>query len=110
MPNAPTLYDLLEVSPQASSPVIRAAYRCLAQLAHPDKHRGDGLASERQTKINGAYAVLSDPARRQRYDQVLALRTAFVERRRCEAAPLGGTSVGTHQSQDMRAYAFRPLV
>lgn len=109
MPHSPTLYDLLEVSPHASPSVIRAAYRCLAQSAHPDKHWGDGQASERQAHINGAYAVLSDPVRRRRYDQTLGLQPAFVERRWCDGAPLNSAGAGASHKQDVRAFAFRPL-
>jgi DnaJ-class molecular chaperone len=104
------LYDLLEVSPHASPSVIRAAYRCLAQSAHPDKHWGDGQASERQAHINGAYAVLSDTVRRRRYDQTLGLQPAFVERRRCDGAPLNSAGADAFHKQDVRAFAFRPLV
>lgn len=110
MPQPTTLYDMLEVSPHASPSVIRAAYRCLAQSAHPDKHWGDGQASERQAQINGAYAVLSDPLRRRRYDQGLDLQPAFVERRRCDGAPLSSAGAGTIQKQGVRAFAFRPLI
>lgn len=110
MPHPPTLYDLLEVSPHASPSVIRAAYRCLAQSAHPDKHWGDGQASERQAQINGAYAVLSDPLKRRRYDQGLGLQPAFVERRRCDGAPLNSAGASAILAKSVRAFAFRPLV
>ncbi len=110
MPQPPTLYDLLEVSPHASTSVIRAAYRCLAQSAHPDKHRGDGHASERQTQINGAYAVLSDPLRRRRYDEASGLQPAFVERRRCDGAPLNSAGASAMLVKNVRAFAFRRLV
>ena len=110
MPHSPTLYDLLEVSPRASTQVIRAAYRCLAQTAHPDKHLGDGVASERQAQINGAYAVLSDPMRRQLYDRTMGLQQPFVERRSGDSTPLGSATEGVNQVPIFRAFAFRPLV
>lgn len=103
-----TLYDTLEVSPRACPQVIRAAYRCLAQCHHPDKQAGSQAASDRQTLINQAYAVLSDPARRQRYDQTIALNERFMERRgNVEAAPMPS---GTASSHTARPFAFRPLV
>lgn len=66
-----TLYDLLEVSPDASPEVIRAAYRQLALKYHPDKQpdgRARQQAEERMKQINAAYDILSDPARRAEYD------------------------------------------
>jgi DnaJ-class molecular chaperone len=103
-----TLYDTLEVSPRACPQVIRAAYRCLAQCNHPDKQSGSQAASERQTLINQAYDVLSDPARRQRYDQAIALNDRFIERR----GSAGGTPLqsGTGHPKMSRPFVFRPLV
>jgi DnaJ-class molecular chaperone len=64
----PTLYETLEVSPQASPSVIRAAYRCLAQHHHPDKHPNSDDAGQRLAQINFAYSVLADPVKRRRQD------------------------------------------
>lgn len=103
-----TLYDTLQVSPRACPQVIRAAYRCLAQCHHPDKQAGSQAASERQTLINQAYDVLSDPARRQRYDQTIALNDRFMERRGSSGvAPLPS---GTGHAKTSRPFVFRPLV
>jgi DnaJ-class molecular chaperone len=69
-----TLYDLLEVSPNASPEVIKAAYRQLALKYHPDKQpdaRARQRAEERMKQINAAYEILSDPARRAEYDRHL---------------------------------------
>jgi curved DNA-binding protein CbpA len=63
-----SLYDVLEVSPNAGGAVIKAAYRCLVQQYHPDKNPGDPMAAERLSMINHAYAVLADPLQRSRYD------------------------------------------
>ncbi|MBS0336912.1 MAG: DnaJ domain-containing protein, partial [Proteobacteria bacterium] len=63
-----SLYEILEVSPNASAAVIKAAYRCLAQQHHPDKNPGDRTAEARLSLINQAYAVLADPVLRARYD------------------------------------------
>ena len=107
----PTLYDLLEVSPYASLRVIRAAYRCLAQCSHPDKHAGASEAMAQQSRFNEAYALLSDPLRRQRYDQSIGLPPARAQERRSP----GGTwpspvSAEPAQGKTMRAFAFRPLI
>ncbi|OGQ60983.1 MAG: hypothetical protein A3J24_12445 [Deltaproteobacteria bacterium RIFCSPLOWO2_02_FULL_53_8] len=105
-----TLYDILEVSPRACPQVIRAAYRSLAQYHHPDKQAGSIAASERQAQINHAYAVLSDPAQRQRYDQTIAVRDGFSERRGAgvQAPDHPGEGVAV-QHKAARPFAFRPL-
>lgn len=69
-----TLYDLLEVSPNASPEVIKAAYRQLALKYHPDKQARETdrrLAEERMKAINAAYETLIDPVRRADYDRHL---------------------------------------
>lgn len=110
MTTQPTLYDLLEVSPYASLRVIRAAYRCLAQHSHPDKHAGAPEAVAQQSHFNEAYAVLSDSFKRERYDQSIGLPFRFQERR----APLSNrpvsVSAGIGPAKAMRAFAFRPLI
>jgi len=59
------LYAVLEVRPSATSAEIRAAFRRLARAHHPDL----GAASAaRMIALNRAYAVLSDPEKRRRYD------------------------------------------
>ena len=65
---ATTYYEILEVSPNASQAVIRAAYKSLMQRSHPDKNSGD-LQMEQQTILIGqAFDVLSDPEKRKAYD------------------------------------------
>lgn len=76
-----TLYEVLGLSPRASTDVIRAAYRCLAQHHHPDKNAGAAVANDRQAMINRAYAVLSDPHQRDVYDLKIGLNHSFFERR-----------------------------
>lgn len=61
------LYEILGVSTDASSQEIKAAYRRLARELHPDVN-GDPSDQERFKEITGAYEILSDPAKRQRYD------------------------------------------
>lgn len=109
MQGAPTLYDTLEVSPRACPQVIRAAYRCLAQYHHPDKQAGSTAASERQAQINHAYAVLSDPGQRQRYDQTMALQDRFIERRGSGVVAPSRTGAQSSQPEASRPFVFRPL-
>jgi curved DNA-binding protein CbpA len=66
-----THYDNLRVTRNATPGVIKAAYRALSQEFHPDKNLGRDTT--RIMKIlNEAYAVLSDPEARARYDASLS--------------------------------------
>ncbi len=58
-------YRVLGVSRQSTDAEIKRAYRKLAREHHPDR-RG-GCRSEEFIRIQEAYEVLSDPARRRRY-------------------------------------------
>jgi DnaJ-class molecular chaperone len=61
-------YKTLGVSRTATDKEIKAAYRKLAKVNHPDVNKGDPAAAERFKGITEAYAVLSDPEKRRRYD------------------------------------------
>ena len=65
----PDHYDTLGVARDADASTIKSAYRKLALRYHPDRNNGDGEAEERFKAINEAYAVLSDPEKRARYDR-----------------------------------------
>ena len=67
MAPASDFYDVLGVSRGASQDEIQRAYRKLARTYHPDLN-SDPAAEERFKEISEAYAVLSDPKTRQRYD------------------------------------------
>jgi hypothetical protein len=60
------LYDTLQVSPSASLEVIKAAYRSLSRLYHPDVPATGSAVKMRA--LNGAYEILSDPKKRKEYD------------------------------------------
>ena len=62
-------YKTLGVSRTATQAEIKKAFRKLARDSHPDKHPGDKSAEARFKAINEANAVLSDPAKRSKYDQ-----------------------------------------
>jgi len=61
-------YELLGVAKGASTQDIKKAYRKLALKCHPDTNKGDKAAEEKFKKISEAYAVLSDPVKKQQYD------------------------------------------
>jgi curved DNA-binding protein len=62
-------YEVLGVKKTATEEEIKKAYRKLAMKHHPDRNPGNKQAEERFKEINEAYAVLSDKAKRQQYDQ-----------------------------------------
>ena len=68
-----SFYDVLGVREEASLDEIRTAFRRLARERHPDRFQGpERAAAEREFQaMTEAYNVLSDPARRERYDQSL---------------------------------------
>jgi DnaJ-class molecular chaperone len=61
-------YQILGVARSAASDEIRAAYRKLAKLHHPDLNPGNKAAEERFKAISSAYDVLDDDTKRARYD------------------------------------------
>ncbi len=63
-------YETLGVGRQATKDEIRKFYRRLARTYHPDVNPGDKAAEERFKDIQEAYAVLSNPENRKRYDQL----------------------------------------
>ncbi len=83
-PENQTFYELLHVSRSAPVEVIRASYRTLMQRLkhHPDLGGDPRLAA----MINEAYAVLTDPARRQAYDLQLDAEVSTPGRRRAGPA------------------------
>ena len=86
------LYELLQVSPNADPEIIQAAYRRLILRYHPDRS-SDPNAAEMTQRLNDAYAILSDPARRVAYDSDLRQRTSG------SASGAGQTSSRTSQSR-----------
>lgn len=62
-------YNTLGIDKNASADDIKKAYRKLALKYHPDRNPGDKKSAEEKfKKISEAYAVLSDPEKRQQYD------------------------------------------
>src|SRR5437016_5327786 len=61
-------YELLQIDATATFDDIHKAYRSLALAYHPDRNPAPGSASM-MSSINEAYTVLSEPSKRQLYDQ-----------------------------------------
>ena len=62
-------YEVLGVEKGASEDEIKKAYKKLARKYHPDMNPGDKEAEEKFKEINEANEVLSNPDKRQKYDQ-----------------------------------------
>ena len=62
-------YDVLGVSRSSSSDEIKKAYRKIAIKFHPDKNPGNNEAEEKFKEAAEAYEVLSNPQKKQQYDQ-----------------------------------------
>jgi molecular chaperone DnaJ len=61
-------YQILGVEKIATPESITKAYRKLARLHHPDRNIGDQGAEAKFKEVQGAYDILSDPAKRKVYD------------------------------------------
>ena len=62
-------YKLLGVERGADDATIQKAYRKLAKLHHPDLNPGKPEAEAKFKEISAAYALLSDPEKRARFDR-----------------------------------------
>ena len=62
-------YEILGVTRTATDQDLKSSYRRLAHQHHPDKNPNDPHAEERFKEAAEAYAVLSDPEQRSRYDR-----------------------------------------
>lgn len=86
-------YATLGVSRDAGADEIRKAYRKLARRYHPDLNPGDKAAEEKFKKVQEAYEILSDPKKKQMYDQF-----GFYSD---NAFPGGGPGGGAEQAWNM---------
>ncbi len=104
-----THYELLGLPPHASQDEIRAAYRALARRHHPDtQHDVDPATADRSRQtmaaLNGAWAVLGDPARRRAYDAELDGRAGPGAGRPAPARPMGATGNGNRPAWDWQPF------
>ena len=85
-------YETLGVARAAKEDEIRKAYRKLARKHHPDLNPGDKAAEERFKKVQEAYDILSDPKKKQMYDQY-----GFYSENMPPGGPGGGPGAGAGQ-------------
>lgn len=64
-------YEVLEISRYASQREIKGAFRRLARKYHPD--RNSTVSDDIMKNINIAFEILSDPGKRQQYDETLVV-------------------------------------
>ncbi|KXJ95577.1 hypothetical protein Micbo1qcDRAFT_27377 [Microdochium bolleyi] len=88
------LYDDLGVSPTATEAELKKAYKISALKHHPDKNPNNPDAEHKFKEISSAYEVLSDPQKRQVYDQY------------GEAGLEGGAGGGGMAAEDLFAQFF----
>ncbi len=91
--SAPDYYQTLGVKADASDDDIKRAFRKLAREFHPDRHQGaeKPKAEARFKEISAAYDVLSDPQKRQQYDQ---MRSYFSASRGAGGPGMGANPFG----------------
>ncbi len=88
---AKDFYEVLGVSKNASADEIKKAYRKLALEYHPDRNKSKD-AGEKFKEVTKAYEVLSDPQKKQTYDQFGS--AAFEQG--AGQGPFGGTQSGQY--------------
>jgi curved DNA-binding protein len=64
----PDFWAVLGLAPGADAETLKRAFRQQARRWHPDLNGNDPVAEERFKRVNEAYAVLSDPRRRQAWE------------------------------------------
>ena len=108
VPEAEDLYEILQVQPTAHPDVIRAAYRRLALLYHPDKNPSQE-AAEIMRRLNLAYETLGDPARRATYDRARDTRRSQRTETRSGETASGRSRTAGATSQSRTVYPTKPL-
>lgn len=88
MPSPRSLYDVLNVAPEAEPVVVEAAYKALIKKYHPDQAAGAPVSRD-ATAINEAFAVLKDPAKRADYDHRLWAKQQAIRLAEAQVASAG---------------------
>lgn len=88
MPGPRSLYDVLNVAPEAEPVVVEAAYKALIKKYHPDQ-ASEKIVSKDATAINEAFAVLKDPVKRADYDHRLWSKQQAIRLAEAQVASAG---------------------
>lgn len=111
MRNQTDYYEILEVDKEASPQKIKEAYRKLAFQYHPDRNRENPPAAEKMKEINEAYAVLSDPKKRNDYDACFEQYGPYAydrfKQRYSEQDIFRGSDINQIFEEMARAFGFR---
>ncbi len=95
-------YQLLSVEREAGEDDIKKAYRRLARKYHPDLNPGDKAAEERFKTVQEAYDILSDPKKREMYDQY----GFYSDTAMPSPGPGGGPAYGQNPNMDFGGFDF----
>jgi DnaJ-class molecular chaperone len=104
MPKRRDHYEVLGVGRSASTDEIKRAYRSLAKKYHPDRNPGDPAAEGKFKEVQHAYSVLSDPKKREQYDQFGDVAVGEWQTRPTGEQVYqwgGGSSVGVEDLEDL---------
>lgn len=88
MPGLRSLYDVLNVAPEAEPVVVEAAYKALIKKYHPDQ-AVEAPVPKDATAINEAFAVLKDPVKRADYDHRLWTKQQAIRLAEAQVASAG---------------------
>ncbi|MBT4327692.1 MAG: J domain-containing protein [Candidatus Nitrosopelagicus sp.] len=96
----PNYYEILGISKDATLDEIKVQYRELSLRFHPDKI-SSSLAQEMMVKINEAYFILSDSAKRKQYDQNFEISQTKTRQKRQKQAQKSTKSVWINQLKEI---------
>ncbi|MEK7246141.1 MAG: DnaJ C-terminal domain-containing protein [Pseudomonadota bacterium] len=100
-------YAVLGLRRGASAEEIKASYRRLARELHPDRRPDDARAEEKFKHIGAAYALLSDPEKRARYDLGEVDASGAPRARRGASSPSGAAAASERRNPFDRFFRER---
>lgn len=99
-------YEVLGLIPSVEQPVIRAAYKALVNIYHPDKNPSKN--EDYIKKINIAYETLSNPKKKRVYDKEIKISENTASRFSFSSTPSFDTKY-LNESWDL-AISFYPVI
>lgn len=82
------LYEVLQVSENASNDIIENAYKTLVKKYHPDIAKNKQQAEEKMKIINNAHDILSDEKKRANYDEKLRIEREKITPKQSSTQPI----------------------